>query len=48
MEESDTWAGLLMLSAIALDYGGCKWKLCKVGVASALFIGAPTTTILSF
>jgi hypothetical protein len=27
---------------------GCKWKLCEVGVASALFIGAPTTTTLSF
>ena len=28
--------------------GGCKWKLCEVGVASALFIGAPTTTTLLF
>ena len=48
VEESDTWAGLLMLSAVSLAYGGCKWKLCEVGVASALFIEAPTTTTLSF
>ena len=48
VEESNTWAGLLVLSAAALAYGGCKWKLCEVGVASALFIGAPMTTTLSF
>ena len=40
VEESNTWAGLLVLSAAALAYGGCKWKLCEVGVASTLFIGA--------
>ena len=41
MEESDTQVGLLVLSAATLAYlGGCKWKLCEVGVASALFIGA--------
>ena len=41
VEESDMWVGLLVLSAATLAYtGGCKWKLCEVGVASALFIGA--------
>ena len=41
MEESDTRAGLLMLSVATLAYmGGCKWKLCEVGVVLALFIGA--------
>jgi hypothetical protein len=41
VEELDTWVGLLVLSATTLAYtGGCKWKLCEVGVASALFIGA--------
>jgi hypothetical protein len=41
VEESDTWVGLLVLSATTLAYtGGCKWKLCEVGVASALFIRA--------
>jgi len=49
VEESDTQAGLLVLSVATLAYtGGCKWKLCEVGVASALFIGARTTTTLSF
>jgi hypothetical protein len=48
MEESDTRVGLLVLFAAALDYGGYKWKPCEVGVASALFIGAPMTTTLSF
>ena len=48
MEESDTWAGLLMLSATALDYGGCKWKLCEVSVTSTLFIRSPRTKSLSF
>ena len=34
MEDSDTLVGLLVLSAATLAYmGGCKWKLCKVGVA---------------
>jgi hypothetical protein len=40
MEELDMWAGLLMLSATTLAYEGCKWKLCEVGVMSALFIEA--------
>jgi hypothetical protein len=41
VEESDTWVGLLVLSAATLAYtGGCKWNLCEVGVASALFIRA--------
>ena len=41
MEESDTRVGVLVLSAATLAYtGGCKWKLCEVGVSSALFIGA--------
>jgi len=33
-------ADLLVLSAATLAYGGCKWKLCDMGVASALFIVA--------
>ena len=41
MEESNTWVGLLVLFAATLAYmGGCKWKLCEVGVVLALFIGA--------
>ena len=39
IEESDTWVGLLVLSAATLAYtGGCKWKICEVGVMLALFI----------
>ena len=41
MEELDMQVGHLVLSATTLAYmGACKWKLCKVGVTSALFIGA--------
>ena len=41
MEESNMWAGLLVLFAATLAYmGGCKCNLCEVGVASALFIRA--------
>jgi hypothetical protein len=41
MEELDMWAGLLVLFTATLAYtGGCKWKLCEVGVASAPFIKA--------
>ena len=47
-KELETRVGPLVLSVVALAYGGCKWKLCEVGVALALFIGAPTTTTLSF
>jgi hypothetical protein len=33
VEESDTRAYLLVLSAATLAYtGGCKWKFCEVGV----------------
>jgi hypothetical protein len=40
VKELDTRASLMLFAATLAYMGGCKWKLCDVGVTSALFIGA--------